>query len=190
MSWWENDPRYGKAGWTLIHPADGGQPYFHKVVGRKRRAKPRALRFAALKQGDVLIYRGKAVSERYVPPADGFTPANENRLTEVRLYAGFAFVEHRWFDPCAGHEDRWAGEMAGVCLVNHNGKVASPTPHTLRGLAMQGYHFASPEQADRVRAFIAERAELIAAFAAGELTEHEARLRSMPYRDLVKDLAA
>lgn len=190
MDWWQEDPRYGAKGWTLIWPSDGGRPYFVKVSPRKPRAKPRALRFGELKVGDVLIHRGKIVSERYVPPAEGFTPANENRRTEVEHYAGFYVVEHRWFDPCAGHDDRWAGEMAGVCQVNHNGKVARPNPHTLRGLAMQGFHYATSDQAERVRAFIEERAQLIAAYHAGQLTDDEARLRATPYRDLIRGLAA
>lgn len=186
MSWWESDPRYGAKGWTLIWPTQG-QPYFVKVAPKKRRARPRALRFADLKAGDVLVHRQKAVTVKRPREAD-LVAANE--IEEVNRFASFCIVEHRWFDPCAGHDDRWAGEMAGVCSINHNGKVPTPYPHTLRGLAMQGFHYATAEQAERVRAFIEERELLIAAFDTGLLTREEALLRSTPYRDLVRDLAA
>jgi len=185
---WTKDPRYGHPEWTLIH--DGAASYFVKVQPRKRRRKPRALRFAAVKVGDVLVHRGKSVSAIYPKPPAGVSIANDVEPTvKTTPYASFWIVTHRWFDPCHGWDDPTAGEMVGAMPVNQNGIYhGRPYPWTLRGLAKQGYHYATEEQAGRVTAFIHERRVLIGAVHAGELTREEASLRATPYRELIRDL--
>ena len=182
--WWETDPRYGKPGWTLIHDADGSR--FVPWTERKRRRPARALRFGDLQAGAILIHRGKVVSERRVQhPAH---VANEDWRTEVHHYAGFHLVLFRWFDPVAGQGDPVSGEMVGVVPITTMGQQPRATGHTLRGLAQQGFHYASDEQAERARAFIEHRRQLIADFEAGRITQEEARLQARPYRELVRDL--
>lgn len=187
MSWWEKDPRYGRPGWTVVHDDQGSR--FVRVPKRKRRKAPRALRFAEVKVGDVLIHRSKhKVSKAIKRPVPVANDEDDYRL-EVSQHAAFWVVEHRWFDPCQGQHDRLKGEMVGVCPVNAMGKGPTAYPHTLRGLAMQGFDYATPEQAARVRAFMEERRKLIAAFEAGEASQDEVRMRSTPYRELVRGLA-
>jgi hypothetical protein len=180
VSWWEQDPRYGKAGWTLIHPADGGRPYFVQARPRKRRASPRALRFADVQAGAVLI--GKVGWHEQVKHP---LPVANDDLRRVE-HEFFAVVTDRWFDPCAGEDDRLKGEMVAVKQVNAQGLPGGKRPHTLRGLASQGYRYATPDQARAVHEFVAERAELMEAWKAGRLTEQEVRLRARPYRELMR----
>lgn len=192
--WWEGDPRHGKRGWTLIHDDSGSRfvpwPGWYwvgdKLVERARRKPARARRFGELQVGAVLIHRGKVISERRVqhPPH----VANDDWRRDVQHYASFHLVVHRWFDPVAGQDDPIRGEMAGVVPINTMGQQKRATAHTLRGLAQQGYTYADPEQADRVRAFIEHRHQLIADFDAGRITQEEARLQAWPYRELVREL--
>lgn len=193
-NWWETDPRYGKRGWTLIHDASGTRfvPWAgwywrnDELVPPKPRRPARALRFGDLQVGAILIHRGKVISERRVqhPPH----VANEDWRRDVQHYASFHVVVFRWFDPVAGQDDPIRGEMAGVVSITTMGQQKHAIPHTLRGLAQQGYTYATAEQADRVRAFIEHRQLLIAEFDAGRITEDEARLQAWPYRELVRDL--
>ncbi|MFL6864051.1 MAG: hypothetical protein ACJ8DZ_13740 [Allosphingosinicella sp.] len=194
MSWWKDDPRYGKRGWTLISDESGSRfvpwPGWYwrdrVLVEPKPKRPPRALRFGDLQAGAILIHRGKIVSEHRVKHPDHI--ANEDWRTEIQHYASFQVVLFRWFDPVAGQEDRLKGEMAGVVPVTNMGQQSHATPHTLRGLATQGYTYASPDQAERVRAFIEHRRELIADVDAGLITREEARVRAWPYRELIRDL--
>ncbi len=90
---------------------------------RPRRKSPRALRFADLKVGDQLV----------LSPAEHWYP-------RVPMYF---VVTDLWFDPVAGEQDDTAGRMVAI---KHVGRDGEPTdgkrPHTLRGLASQGYHYA------------------------------------------------
>lgn len=188
MTWWESDARYGQKGWTLIHPSDGGHAYFVKAQPRKRRGAPRALRFADLKPGAVLLQRNKSTTSWHVKPTAGFEPLNDNQRVEIRHQARFWICEFRWFDPVKGQIDLVAGEMAGVCPISNSGKHTSASAHTLRGLASQGFNYATSDQTDQVLAFIDNRAVIIADFDEGRITPEEARLRALPYRNIVRGL--
>lgn len=180
MSWWEDDPRYGAAGWTLIHPSDGGRPYFVQAERRKRRQTPRALRFGEVKPGDVLIHSLKVRSEQFVQPFIEGT-ANDNRRLQVVTHHGAAIVTHRWFDPVWGQDDPLRGNFVGIAYVGAQGLYSNLRQHSIRGLASQGYNYATPEQAAGVHAFCAERAEVKRAYEAKELTAAEARMRWEPW---------
>jgi len=92
---------------------------------KKRRASPRALRFAELAVGDQLMHEHS-----------GFA-IGTNRVRQVFYYV----VTDLWFDPVRGQRDPVAGEMVAIRMLNrntgepHGGKHA----HTRRGLASQGF---------------------------------------------------
>lgn len=175
---------------------DGTGTYWVEPPLKVRRRAPRALRFADLRPGAILIHRSKSVMthfeerDRFQAKGRDLPFANDDakEVTTVTPTVGLALCTDRWFDPVAGQEDRLKGEMAGIRMISNHGLVGSKWPHTLRGLASQGYHWASDEQADRVRAFIAERSDLQDEWRAGRLTSEEARLRSTPWGTLLREL--
>lgn len=171
---------------TLIHDQNGSR--WVRQQPRKRRASPKAIRFAELKAGDVLIHRAKWKMEKGVAAPEGVTRANDNSETVEGTAIGFAICEDRWFDPVAGQKNIWAGEMASVRRIDYRGRGNDKTGHTLRGLAQQGYHLATPEQAAKLIAFADERDRLTAAWKAGELTTEEGRLQATPFRQLLRDI--
>lgn len=151
---------------------------------RKRRAPSVPKRFANLKAGDILIHRTK-VRSTFHPRLGAIVAANEEE--EITTHSGFALCLYRWRDPVAGHRDHWAGEMAGVVSLGSHGWLDSPWAHTLRGLASQGYHMATPEQAEVVLNFATQRAWLVAEHKAGRITGVEAQARVISFRDLYRD---
>jgi hypothetical protein len=156
---------------------------------RKRRKPGRALRFADLKPGDVLIHRAKWKHEVHVPPTlETHTLANDNRRVETGVAVGFALCEARWFDPVAGESDPIAGEMVAVRALTDRGAAPSLWRHTLRGLASNGYHPTTPEQGEAVRRWMADRDRLMARVNAAEITVEEARAAYRPYRMLLRDV--
>lgn len=170
----------------LVHTATGS--FWVKNKRRKRRASPKAIRFADLKSGDVLIHRAKWKYEKGTPAPEGVKLANDNRETVEGVAIGFAICEDRWFDPVAGQDNRWAGEMASVRRIDNNGRGRSKDGHTLRGFAQQGYHMASPSQASHLLAFADERDELVRAWKAGEVAQAEARMMATPFAKLLRDI--
>lgn len=187
------DPRYGQKGWTLIYPANGGRPYFVKVMPRKQRASPRALRFANLRVGDMLLRKVKWTE------IHGFKPepkaallhqstANDNRIEEIREATGFAICEHRWFDPVKGEVDPVAGQLVAVRWITNHGLSRSLVPHTIRGLASQGYHQLADDQARLVLEWLAQRDDLVRRHDAGELTQAEVRAAYRGWPMLLRDL--
>lgn len=185
MAWPDDDWRYGHPDWTLVTDAMGSR--FVERAQRKRRRAPRALRFEQLKVGAVLLKRTKNRSIHYDPPFMEAI-ANDNGREEIAIRNEFAIVEDRWFDPCQGQFDRLKGEMASVRPVGPNGAWQTKLAHTLRGLASQGFDHVSDEAADRIRAFVKERAEIIAAWTSGEISTSEAQLRASSYRRMMEEL--
>lgn len=158
---------------------------------RKRRKSPRAMRFAYLKVGDVLTHSSKCVSMRYerTDRPEGVIFANDDH-TEVyttQFAVGFAICEDRWFDPVAGQDDPVKGEMASVRPLSATGRSPYKQGHTLRGLASQGFNYATPEQAALVLAFFADRDALIAAWRAGQITDTEFRAKAKPFIALLRE---
>lgn len=157
-------------------------------VPRKRRKPARALRFAQLQAGDVLIHRAKWKRTVHAHDAQSLATANDNGRDEVGVATGLAICTDRWFDPVAGQDDPVAGEMAAVRAITNRGVAPRKWPHTLRGLAMQGYSPTTPAQAAHVNAFLREREQLIAAFDTGTMTQDEVRAAATPWRTLMREL--
>jgi hypothetical protein len=185
VAWPEDDWRYGHPDWTLVTDATGSR--FVEQIQRKRRRAPRALRFDQLEVGAVLLKRTKDRFTHYDPPFMEAI-ANDNGREEIAIRNQFGIVEDRWFDPCQGQVDRLKGEMASVRMVGPNGAWLTKLSHTLRGLASQGFDYASEAAADRIRAFVEERKVIIAAWTAGEISTSEAQLRASSYRRMMEEL--
>lgn len=56
----------------------------------------------------------------------------------------YAVVTDRWFDPVRGFHDRARGDMVAIRWLDQRGEpVGSKWGHTVRGLASQGWRYAS-----------------------------------------------
>jgi hypothetical protein len=108
---------------TIIRDQNGTR--WVEIPLRKRRKSPRALRFAEIKVGDQLMFKW---------------PDHLNAGVVVWYY----LVTDLWFDPVAGQEDETAGRMVGIQHIDWRSGEADgrKQPHTLRGLASQGFHYA------------------------------------------------
>ena len=191
MTDYTKDPRYGAKGWTLIYLADGGKPYFVKSNARKRCAPATNIRFADLAVGSILIHKSTSKGVRYEKPSPGPLTASNDDVREVlrvSTHYGFARCEHRWFDPVDGEHDRLAGEYAGIRRLTPNGPAPNLWKHSLRGLASNGYSYATEDQSATLLAAMDERAAIVAAFDAGLITRDEARLKVTPWAVLMRQL--
>lgn len=168
---------------------DGNGTRWVDPVPRKRRKPARALRFANLQEGDVLLHRTKWHTEVHEPPilAD-MKLANDNRRTETKTAVGFALCVYRWFDPVEGYNDPTAGQMVGVRGISYRGAEAGVRRHTLRGLASQGYHPVDAATSDAVLRWMADCDTLAARHTSGEVTLEEARAAFKPWRILMREL--
>ena len=164
---------------------DGTGTRWVPVQPRKRRKPGRAVRFANLQSGDILIHRAQWQREVHVKHA--VPVANDDRRTEQGTAVGFAMCEHRWFDPVKGERDETAGQMASVRIITSHGLAPHLGAHTLRGLASNGYWPASKEQGAAIREWLALRERVVAAFDAGEMTRAEARLAYKPWAVLLHE---
>jgi len=101
---------------------------------RKRRKPARALRFDTIKVGDQLARKWKY----------------HTSAQTIWYY----LVTDLWFDPVAGQRDETAGRMAAIQMIDsHTGELRGrKEAHTLRGLASQGFNFASLDYIAHVRA--------------------------------------
>lgn len=116
---------------------DGGGTRWVEIPTRKRRRSPRALRFADIKVGDQLMKVWRQTGWRGGKDDMKGPPVDLSRC--VWYYA----VTDLWFDPVRGQENRVAGEMVGIVRINQDGTYAlRKEPHTKRGLASQGFHYA------------------------------------------------
>lgn len=148
MSRWEDDWRYGHPDWTLITDETGTR--FVERPQRRRRRKPRALRFAGVKVGDILIQHRKSVSLRYIKAAPG-TANDPGEEIRTSIHTSLAIVTDLWFDPVLGQEDPITGQMVGLrfWLGEPRGSKFS---HHLRGLATQKWNYATAEEIEAARA--------------------------------------
>lgn len=113
---------------------------------RPRRKSARALRFGPIKVGDQVMRRwGNLISPG----------------SSVWHY----IVSDLWFDPVAGQRDDTAGRMVALQRINpRTGEIETrKEPHTIRGLASQGFQFSG-------RDYIAETKARANAMATGEVT--------------------
>lgn len=180
-----SDPRYGQDGWTLIRPGNG-PAYFVRSRKTKPRAKPRALRFADVAEGDVLIHRAKFKIREQT--AGRHLAANDDWRDVTREVLGFAIVEHVWFDPVAGEDDPVAGQFVAVRGITAHGLAPSLSKHTRRGLASQGFYPLPELEGRAVADWVAARESLIARHDAGELSAAEVRAAHTPWRVLMRKL--
>lgn len=112
----------------------------------KPRKSPRAVRFADIKVGDQL----KEIVK--------YNFDDESRQA-VLCY----IVTDLWFDPVKGQKDHVAGEMVAVVRIMRDGTMCNhKEPHTKRGLASQGFHYAD-------RDYIVERKALVEAITEGSV---------------------
>lgn len=116
---------------------DGSGTRWVEIPPRKRRASPRALRFAGLQVGDQLMQTHTLRAWR--GGKDDFSkPAPE--LSQTKWYY---LVTDLWIDPVSGQDDPVAGQMAAIVRIDEDGYPhGRKWPHTLRGLASQGFHYA------------------------------------------------
>lgn len=141
MAWPYDDWRYGHPDWTFVSGDGWGQ--FVRRVERKRRRKPRAIRFAEVKVGDVLVqrdrlqYTSETVKPTIVPTANTNAELVEHRATS------WAVVTDLWLDPVAGECDEVAGQMVGLRTLRHGVEVGNKWSTTRRGLASQQWHYAT-----------------------------------------------
>jgi hypothetical protein len=118
---------------TLIH--DGNGTRWVEIPLRKRRKSPRALRFAEIAVGDQLM--------RTWP---GFL--------DHGISVWYYVVTDLWFDPVAGQSDDTAGRMVAIRRLDP--RTGEPShrkePHTIRGLASQGFRYADLDYSAHVKA--------------------------------------
>lgn len=118
---------------TLIR--DGNDTRWVEVAPRKRRKSPRALRFAEIAVGDQVM--------RTWPS-----------LLDHGISVWYYVVTDLWFDPVAGQSDETAGRM--VAIQRLDTRTGEPNyrkePHTIRGLASQGFRCADIDYSAHVRA--------------------------------------
>jgi len=113
------------------------------IPSPKRRKPARALRFASIKVGDQLERKPQDDWYRHIPV--------------------FYIVCDLWFDPVAGQKDEIAGRMVALQQITDSGAVSHRKwRHTVRGLATQGFQYASKD-------IISERETRSAAISAGSV---------------------
>lgn len=164
---------------------DNGGTRWVPTLPRKRRKPGRALRFENLEPGDILIHRQKWKSWHGVKHE--IPVANDDAKIEQGMVIGFALCEHRWFDPVAGERDPVAGEMAGIRLISSYGRSSHLRPHTLRGLAQNGYRAASDAQSAAIRAWLAQYEELTQKCLSGAATHSEGRMRLKSWATMLRE---
>lgn len=133
--------RLAPVGFTRVTTATGTR--WVKYAPRKRRKPGRALRFANIAIGAELVCVHWHAN-------DQVTPETMPRYVVTDL----------WFDPVAGERDPIAGQMVAIRTLRDGQPIGSKCPHTRRGLAMQGYHYAEDYLA-RWRATSADVAQQI-----------------------------
>ena len=106
----------------------------------KRRKSPRAIRFASIKVGDQVMKTHKVQRAR------------KDEVTEYSKTTWYYVVTDLWFDPVKGQDNHVAGEMVAIVSIKENGALCSrKEPHTKRGLASQGFHYADRDYISLVK---------------------------------------
>ena len=135
---------------------DGGGTRWVDLPVPKRRKSPRAVRFANIKVGDQLI---KTYTEKGWCRGDD--PHGPSR--EFSQQTWYYIVTDLWFDPVAGQDNHVAGEKVAIARIKADGSIhTGKEPHTKRGLASAGFHYAD-------RDYIAERKTVRAAIEEGKV---------------------
>lgn len=137
---------------------------------RKRRRKPRPLRFLGVKLDDILIQQRKVI-EAYRRPRP-FQIANDDPqeveyVPAISTY--YAIVTDLWFDPVFGQTEESAGRMVGLRYWAGE-PIGSKWSHNLLGLARAGWQYATPDQIGDLELTLAQARRRREALRAGEVT--------------------
>lgn len=100
-----------------------------EVPQRKRRKPRTGGRFSELSIGDQLVQR---------TPYTRIRPHEPERAP----YEQYVQVTDLWFDPVAGQDNEWRGQMVGVAAININGALSKKQSYSRHALAAVGYHRA------------------------------------------------
>lgn len=137
---------------------------------RKRRRKPKPLRFAQVKVGDILIHKRKTLNAFARPRP---VPIANDDPVEVEYVAAiatsFAIVTDLWWDPVYGQAEESAGQMVG-CQYWVGGGIGSKWSHNRLGLARAGWDYATPDQIADAEGMIRREERLRQALRAGEVS--------------------
>jgi hypothetical protein len=114
---------------------------------RKRRRKPRPLRFAEIEVGHILIQRRKTI--RAVRPKRPIGHANDDPQELVyvpEVITAYAIVTDLWFDPVYGQNEESTGQMVGCQYWISGAPMGSKWPYNRLGLARAGWNYATAEE--------------------------------------------
>jgi hypothetical protein len=114
---------------------------------RKRRRKPKPLRFAQISVGDILIHHRNTIDAirrpRMVEVANDDPP---DPIYVPAIATSFAIVTDLWFDPVLGDQEPATGQMVGLKYYIEGAARGSKWSYNRLGLARKGWHFATPDQ--------------------------------------------
>ncbi len=127
---------------TTIHDENGTRQVH---IPRREKRKRGAGRFAEVKVGDQLMQR---VISRWSTYATDPSAANDPAMVDHEKDCGFAYaiVTDLWFDPVKGEEDPIAGQMVAIRHLRQGRPIMSKRPHTIRGLASNGWQYADRDE--------------------------------------------
>lgn len=135
--------RAGRPSMTRVHMPDGSVREVH--YPRREKRKRGAGWFAEVKVGDQLMQR---VISRWSTYGKDANAANDPAATEHVKDCGLAYaiVTDLWFDPVKGEEDPISGQMVAIRHLRQGRELGSKNPHTIRGLASNGWQYADRDE--------------------------------------------
>ena len=127
---------------TIIRDASGTREVHSP---RREKRKRGAGRFADVKVGDQIMQR---VVSRWDTVARDDRAANDAAWIKHERDHGFAYaiVTDLWFDPVKGETDPIAGQMVAIQHLRQGRPIMSKRPHTVRGLASNGFVYADRDE--------------------------------------------
>lgn len=136
----------------------------------KGRRKPKPLRFAAIKVGDILIQRRNTITA--CRPQRPLAVANDDPQETIyvpTVATYYAVVTDRWFDPVYGQSDESVGQMVGLQYWADGHPIGSKWSHNLLGLARAKWNYATPDEIAGQAAEFTRARRLREALRAGEV---------------------
>lgn len=134
---------------TIIYPPDGGAPYRETLI-HYTDGTP-----SFVQRSPVVEAKIQTVKRRF----DGIKPGDQ--LEQSRYGKSYWIVTDTWFDPVKGQNNPQQGDMVAIQQINHNTGNPRPskTAHTIRGLASNGYTWASRDWMSFFRSRLAAHQE-------------------------------
>lgn len=128
---------------TRVYMPDGSVRDVH--YPRREKRKRGAGRFSEVKVGDQLMQR---VISRWGTYEKNPDAANDPAMVEHVKDCGFAYaiVTDLWFDPVKGETDPISGQMVAIRHLRQGREFGSKNPHTIRGLASNGWQYADRDE--------------------------------------------